>query len=189
MNTTRDLAAAHPEWRVVAATGHRPKDLTPREQAWVKTTLWPVVNRLRDRYGMTLGLSGMAPGTDTWWAQHLVKAGVPFSAHIPFPQQPDRWPPKARAEWERLRGLADSEQVYGDIDGLSGGVRDRRVVQLLHERNDGMLRAADAVVAVWIPSKHQGGTYSVLRKARQLGLPIVHLNPRDRTIHRVGGVQ
>jgi uncharacterized phage-like protein YoqJ len=162
-----------PTWRTVAATGHRPQHLLGfSETDWVRAELARVAVKLRDEHGMTCGISGMAIGTDLWWAAAVVDAGLKLSAHIPFPQQPDRWRQADREEWVRLRYVADQHTLYGtDYD-----------VRLLRARNDGMLAEADAVVAVWKPSKTSGGTASAVRKAQAMGLPIVHLNPERRTV-------
>jgi uncharacterized phage-like protein YoqJ len=160
-------------WSTVMVTGHRPQHLLGFGEAdWVRAELARVVVRLRDEHGMTCGISGMAVGTDLWWAAAVVHAGLKLSAHIPFPQQPDRWRQADRAEWCRLRALADVHTLYGTTYD----------VRLLHARNDGMLIASAAVVAVWKPSRTSGGTASAVRKARAMGLPVVHLNPERRTV-------
>jgi uncharacterized phage-like protein YoqJ len=159
-------------WPTVMVTGHRPQHLMTVETDWVKAEVSRVVVKLRDEHGMTCGISGMAIGTDLWWAAAVVNAGVRLWAHIPFPGQPDRWRQADRAEWVRLRDLADEVTLYGTAYD----------VRLLHARNDGMLAAADAVVAVWKPSKTSGGTASAVRKARAMGLLVVHLNPERRTV-------
>ncbi|QKW15353.1 hypothetical protein [Verrucosispora sp. NA02020] len=176
-----------PVWSTVTVTGHRPQDIPGTAHGWVRAELARVAVKLRDGHGMTTGITGMALGSDMWWADALHRAGVPFVAHIPFPQQPDPWRrrnPEAVTEWHRLRGLADRDRevVYGDLAGLAEHARKRVVGRLLHERNDGMLRASDAVVAVWRPDKRDGGTYSALVKAHRAGLPVVHINPLARTV-------
>lgn len=177
-----------PVWSTVCATGHRPQHMSPGERRWVRAKLPEAVAWLRDQRGMTVGVSGMALGTDMWWAADLVDGGVNLATHIPFTQQPDVWPnPNDRAEWARLRKAAVSERVYGDLTGLADHVKGWRAVKLLHARNDGMLAASDAVVAVWNGSKTGGGTASAVRKARQRGLPIVHLDPQHRTVTVIGG--
>lgn len=161
-----------PSWDVVAATAHRPQHYTPAETVWVQRELPRVTVKLRDRYGMTTGVSGMAVGGDMWWAAELVEAGVDLWAHVPFPQQPDLWTRATRAEWRRLVDLAREVTVYGD----------HYDPDLFHARNDGMLAVAQAVLAIWKPSKRGGGTVSAVGKAMKRGLPIVHMNPEDRTV-------
>ncbi|MFG1846740.1 hypothetical protein [Micromonospora carbonacea] len=172
-------------WPSVMVTGHRPQHLAAGTEDWVRGELDRLAVKLRDHHGLTTGITGMALGADMWWAQSLHLAEVPYAAHIPFPQQPDPWRrsnPQAVAEWERLRAHADREVVYGDLAGLAEHARKRVVVRLLHKRNDGLLAASNAVVAVWCPSKLDGGTYSALTKAHRAGLPVIHINPEARTV-------
>lgn len=56
--------------------------------------------KLHDHHGTTDGVSGMALGADQWWAASVLDAGMRLHAHVPFPQQPDKWPAEDRAEWE-----------------------------------------------------------------------------------------
>jgi uncharacterized phage-like protein YoqJ len=104
-----------------------------------------------------------------------VKSGLRLSAHVPFPQQPDKWAEDDKAEWSRLCRLAHTLKTYG-------GYFD---VKTLHARNDGMIREAGqqtgAAVAVWDPRKTEGGTASAVRKLRAGGLLIIHVNPETRT--------
>ncbi|MFF0822368.1 hypothetical protein ACFYUR_18560 [Micromonospora haikouensis] len=174
-----------PVWPMVMVTGHRPQHLSDDAVDWVRGELDRIAVKLRDHHGLTCGATGMALGADMWWAQSLHLAEVAYTAHIPFPEQPDPWRrrnPEAVAEWERLRELADREVVYGTLAGLAERARKRVAVSLLHKRNDGMLVASNAVVAVWCPSKRDGGTYSAVSKAHQLGLPVIHINPEARTV-------
>ncbi|MGA3524215.1 hypothetical protein [Melissospora conviva] len=170
-----------PTWATVSATGHRPQHLTPAEQAWIRAELSRITTKLRDNHSMTTGVSGMALGTDMWWAAELVSARVDLWTHVPFPQQPDPWRSADRAEWERLLRVAKKQTVYG-------GMFD---VKFLHQRNDGMLDASDAVVAVWKRSKTTGGTASAVRKATRRGLPVIHVDPEARvvTLRAAAGVQ
>lgn len=157
-------------WPAVMVTGHRPQSLAPSASRWVRKELARLAVKLRDEHTMTTGISGMALGSDMWWADAVLKAGVRLWAHIPFPQQPNPWTEEDKAEWHRLFGLSAWVNRYGDAYD----------VRLLHARNDGMLAAADAVVAVLDPAKTKSGTASVVAKATSLGLPIIRVNPVTR---------
>lgn len=165
-------------WPTVMVTGHRPQHLAPDVHGWVRSELARLAVKLRDDHGMAVGVSGMAIGADLWWADALVGNGIPLWAHVPFPQQPDRWRAEDRSEWERLLGLAVKTTTYGpDFD-----------VKLLHARNDGMIRVSAAAIAVWLPDKHDGGTASAVRKLTAAGTPVIHVNPAVRvTTLRRGG--
>ncbi|MFG1872057.1 hypothetical protein [Micromonospora arborensis] len=159
-------------WPVVCATGHRPQHLTPDARDWSARELTRVAAKLRDEHGTRIGISGMALGVDTWWAHAVLAAGLQLWAYVPFPEQHKRWKPEDQAEWHRLLTLASRVRYFGQ----------RYDVRLLHARNDGMLLDAQAVTAVWLPGKKDGGTYSAVNKARRLRHPVIHLDPqRKRT--------
>lgn len=64
--------------------------------------------------------------------------------------------------------------------GYLRAVLDDYDVKTLHARNDGMIREADAAIAVYDQRKTEGGTASAVRKLARLGLPIIHVNPENR---------
>lgn len=162
-------------WPIVMVTGHRPQHLSPGVRLWVRTELRRLALKLRNEHGTNTGISGMAIGADLWWADAVVKAGLKLWAHVPFPQQSDKWRDEDRAEWERLCRKAWRLKTYGG----------RYDVKTLHARNDGMIteteRLDGAAVAVWDPRKTEGGTASAVRKLTAAGLPIIHVNPATRT--------
>jgi len=49
-----------------------------------------------------------------------------------------------------------------------------------------VVELADLVLAVWdgLPAKGKGGTADVVRYALERGVPLVHINPVDRTVTR-----
>jgi hypothetical protein len=165
-------------WLVVACTAHRsyPTDVVP----WVRSRLADATRWLRDQCGTTTAISGMARGGDLYWAQAALDAGLLLHAHVPYPQQADRWTRVERALWRSLLDRAAETVVYGDLDDVVAGGRSQAAARLLHARNDGMLAAAGAVVAVWEPARPRGGTWSVVRKAAVLGVPVVWLEPGAR---------
>lgn len=158
-------------WPTVMLTGHRPQHLHPSVRPWIRSELERLAVKFRDEYGATVGVSGMALGCDLWWADAVVKAGLHLWAHVPFPQQPEKWAEADKTEWSRLCRVARKLKTYG-------GYYD---VKTLHARNDGMIREADAAIAVWDPRKTEGGTASAVRKLTAAGLPIIHVNPETRT--------
>jgi uncharacterized phage-like protein YoqJ len=157
-------------WQAVMVTGHRPQHLRPDARPWVRSELDRLARKLRDEHETTVGISGMAIGADLWWADAVVNAGLELRAHVPFPQQPDKWRAEDRAEWLRLLGLASHTETYGA--GFS--------IRLLHARNDGMIRACHAAIAVHDPRKTEGGTASAVRKLIAVGRPVIHVDPWAR---------
>nr|WP_221374377.1 DUF1273 domain-containing protein [Actinoplanes polyasparticus] len=158
-------------WPTVMVTGHRPQHLAPADRPWVRSELNRLAVKLRAEHGTQVGVSGMAIGSDLWWTDSVDRAGLKLWAHIPFPQQPDKWQPADRVEWERLCRVADKVKTYG-------GYYD---VRTLHARNDGMIEVSAAAIAVWLPGKTSGGTASAVRKLDGAGVPIIHVDPAART--------
>lgn len=164
-------------WPAVMVTGHRPQHLRPDVRPWVRSELVRLALKLRDERGTTVGISGMAIGADLWWAATAVKAGLTLHAHVPFPQQPDKWRDEDKAEWQRLLGLAAHTETYGA--GFS--------VRLLHARNDGMIRACDICVAVFRRGI-KGGTLNAVTRLAECGKLIIWVDPdlRRTSIPQIG---
>jgi hypothetical protein len=160
-------------WPTVALTGHRPQHLSAPARDWVRTELDRLAIKLRDDCGMTVGISGMAAGSDLWWADSLIKAGVTLWPHVPFMDQPARWPVADRVEWLRLLNEAGrAPVVYGD----------RADVRHLFARNEGMVDAvagSGMLLAVWVRGK-RGGTCEALRYALGRGMRPTWVDPVQR---------
>lgn len=157
-------------WPTVAVTGHRPKHLPPPAREWVREELTHLAVRLRQRHGMTIGISGMALGADLWWADAVIKSGAALWPHVPYRQQPDLWDPADQQEWARLLGEAGRPPV------VYGAHPDTR---LLFARNHGMVDACDLLLAVWIRGK-RGGTCEALRYAVDCGHRPTWVDPVGR---------
>lgn len=161
-------------WPIVCLTGPRPQHLTDDSRTWVQAKLHDAARWLVEQRGTQVGISGMALGCDTWWAEAVLAAGLTLGAHVPFPQQPDRWTAQDQQVWRDLCGRADAAHSRTYADAYSN--------QALHARNAGMLAASAAVVCVWCPNRREGGTYSAVRTAQQKRMAGVHLDPCARTV-------
>lgn len=157
-------------WLSVMVTGHRPQHLYPEQQDFAEAELARLAVKLRDDHGTQIAISGMALGADQWWAHHALAAGLALHAYIPFPTQDARWHHTQQKRWRELRRQASLEVM----------VSDRYSVAALHQRNDRMLDAADAVIAVWDPRITTGGTASCVRKATG-NLPVIHVDLESLT--------
>lgn len=165
-------------WPSVACTGHR----TFPNIRWTRLELDRVAAKLRDEHGTTTAITGMALVADLHFGYVAHGAGLDVVAHIPFPQQPDRWPRHLRAAWSTLRGLAVREVVYDDLDDVPEARRRAYAIRLLHARNDGMVAAASAVAVVW-DGRREGGTWSVIDNLHRYGvatLPLIWVNPATK---------
>ena len=151
----------------VMVTGHRPQGIPAESHDWVKLELERLAIKLRDEHGTEVGISGMALGSDIWWAQSVKFAWLDLWAFIPFPQQAERWQPADVALWNEMRSRAAHEIV----------IAPEYSVPALFARNEAMLDNSDLVIAVWDPTTTSGGTYATVQSAVRRGLPIIHLHP------------
>lgn len=147
----------------VMVTGHRPFDLTEEQITKGNQLLLKVAKRLRDSYGMTEAISGMALGADTVWAKIALSLNVDLAAYIPFPQQPNKWSEKDKRVWERLRSSAARERVFSDTFAM----------KWLFVRNSEMIKDSDLTIAVLDPDRTKGGTVSAVAEARRLNQPLI----------------
>ncbi|QKW21129.1 hypothetical protein HUT16_20540 [Kitasatospora sp. NA04385] len=152
---------------VIAVTGHL--DLAPATSRAVRAAL----DAFLDRYGAgeLTGVSCLAPGADTLFADAVLARGARLVAVLPGPSYPDAGATTAeRAAFDRLRAAA------------------HRVIVLPAPRlgpaayvaaNDRLLGLADRVVAVWDggPGNGPGGTADMVAAARAAGLPVDVLWP------------
>lgn len=151
----------------VMVTGHRPQSLPAESVDWVKLELERLAIKLRDEHGTEVGISGMALGSDIWWAQAVKYAWLDLWAFIPFPQQAERWPAADQALWQEMCGRAAHRLVTAE--GYS--------VAALMQRNTDMIENSDLVIAVYDPTNPNSGTGDTVRKAVAKGLPIIHMHP------------
>jgi hypothetical protein len=177
-------------WPVVCVTSHRPQHLDKTSFRWIRSELHRIVVKLRQEHATQVAISGLALAGDQWWAESALAHGLELWAYIPYPQQADPWPEDRRQEWRSLLDRAAKVRVFGDLSTVAAAERNRAARRLPHVRNDAMLTDSSAAVAVWRPSKQDGGTASMVGKCRRRGLPIVHVNPEavpPRTGLLVGG--
>jgi hypothetical protein len=163
-------------WSAISATGHR--DLSAAQVAWLRPELDRVVAKLRDEHGTTDAGTGMALGADTEFGWAALHAGLTLHAHIPFPEQPARWPQADQDTYRRLLERCATRTVYGPS----------YEVEWLFVLNDGLLdfAAEGALLAVWDPRRRKGGTFDTVAKAAARGLPVIHLDVQRLQVHGPG---
>lgn len=160
-----------PCWPTVAATGPRPEHLAVASHRWVRSQLDMLAVRLHEQ-GTTVGISGLARGVDTWWAQAVLDHGMALRVYIPGQWQPDRWGCEDRAVWGRL--VAQAARIWEPDGGTPA--------QCLHARNGRMVRDCDLLLGVWDEAAPDGGTASTVDKARASRRPILHVDPAARAV-------
>ncbi|MFE1317195.1 hypothetical protein [Kitasatospora phosalacinea] len=152
---------------VIAVTGHL--DLAPATSRAVRAAL----DALLSRYpaGELTGVSCLAPGADTLFADAVLARGARLVAVLPGPSHPGpQATPAERAAFDRLRAAAHRVLVLPAprLDPAAYAAANARLLQL-----------ADRLVAVWDggPGNGPGGTADMVAAARAAGVPVDVLWP------------
>ncbi|WP_107657471.1 NADAR family protein [Nocardia suismassiliense] len=157
-------------WPRVALTGHREHLIRPASRDWVRSELDRIAVKLRDHHDTEIASSGLATGSDTWWAESALAAGLTLWGYQPFPEQPARWSAEQQAVHARL---CESAQRLV----LVGGYPDSG---FFDTRNQLLLTDADAIIAVRDPRITRGGTVSALAR-HCTSIPLITVNVAQHT--------
>ncbi len=161
--------------RSIMVTGHRPGKLGGYTvnpiASRIRRELHAIMAKTRHRFGSCVGITGMAQGTDQWFAEVCRDLSIPYIAYIPFPGQERLWPSDAQHHYRQL--VADASEVH---IGPSANTQSA-VIAALHRRNSDMVIACHAAIAVWDGSS--GGTADAVRKLTDIGRPLLRLDPRE----------
>jgi uncharacterized phage-like protein YoqJ len=166
-------------WTNVMVTAHRklPKGCI---EEWLGAALRERLVKLRDEYGMERATSGMAIGGDTLFAEVALELGLPLYGAVAFPGQHERWPKVHQRRWRELIERATHVDYVSERNPSSFG----EAAGMLHARNRFMLERNDAVVAIWAPGNHRGGTYDCIKQAVGAGKPVILFNLAAKTVTR-----
>lgn len=164
-------------------TGHRPPDLGGWDEdndtaKATKIWLWNVVMRAYNQ-GKRNFISGLATGTDIWFAEAVVALKEQFHdikliVAIPYPSQSERWADFNKKRWERLVNEADAMHIINP-DPAENSPK-FIWVKYLHGRNQWMVDNGTTGCAVW-NGKEKGGTFDCLKRAKKAGRKVLIYNP------------
>ena len=157
----------------IGVTGHQRLE-DPAAWPWVEEAVgreldaatWPLVV-----------VTSLAIGADQLVARLGAARGATIHAVLPFAGIERTFAAEDLPEYRRL-----ASQAFVEILPMTGPDEDaylaagRRVVEL-----------SDVMIAVWDakPAKGKGGTADIVPYAVACGVPVVHINPVDRTVTRL----
>jgi hypothetical protein len=157
----------------VGVTGHQ-RLADPSTWPWVEE----VVSRELDAMTRPLVVvTSLAIGADQLVARIGAARGATVHAVLPFANIERTFEKENLQAYRRVRSQASVEVLETpgtDEDAyLAAG---RRVAEL-----------SDVMIAVWDgkPAKGKGGTADIVGYAVEFGVPVVHINPSERTITRL----
>lgn len=158
----------------VMISGHRKQEFSREEETYVKKTLYKIVKELVKNYETTCGLTGLATGVDTWFAQILLKNNIPYIGYIPFPQQPTKWPEPEQQQYQNILKNAQKTKTFGN--NYSN--------KYFFIRNDAMIEDSDLAIIVCKNSKTSGGTYHVKKSCLKYNKPAIIIEPDTQKVLR-----
>lgn len=123
-----------------------------------------------------VAVTSLAIGADQLLARLTLERGGAVHAVLPFQDIEHTFEEQDQPAYRALLAQAMAEVL--DTPGTKEDAyfaAGKRVVEL-----------ADLMLAVWngLPAKGRGGTADVVRYALERGVPLVHINPVDRTVTR-----
>lgn len=165
-----------PQFHVVGFTGHR--QLADPERA--KACLGEAIAGLEQQAaGEWIGISSAALGSDLLFARHLLERGIAWQALLPFP------PAEFRKDFD-APGWAEVEALLGRADAVTvlGGEGEREEAYL--DCGIETVNGCDVLIALWDgePARGRGGTAEVVTYARELGKPLIVIDPATAAVRR-----
>ena len=165
-----------PQFHVVGFTGHRRLE----NGADVAAAIGRELAALRQAApGEWIALSSAAAGSDALFARTAMDLGFAWQVVLPL----------APAEFKR--DFSDAE--WSETEGLLARAEQIRILDETGAREDAFLDAgmetvhdADIVLAVWDgePARGKGGTADAVAYARDLGRPLILIDPRTMEVRR-----
>lgn len=174
-----------PSWLVVGFTGHRELNNPEKIAEAIQHTL----NRLAMRNLRLAGISSVASGADTLFAEEMLQLDCPITIVLPFPCERFKEDFKRHPqEWERAEAIIRNANV--DVEVLELSAADQLALRRPYQeqtdietlKNVAYLEAgtltvdrAMVLIAVWNgkPANGKGGTAEVVTYAREIGRPLI----------------
>lgn len=166
---------------VVSLTGHRPDklagyDMSHEFYSRLKSRLAKIIEDFLAMHEIVECHSGMALGADTIWAQLIVECKrkygrrIRFVADIPDRNQSKLWPLESHKLWQELLDQAD------EIIEYAHNHQGRSYAYILNQRNIGMIKACDYLIAVYNGDRF-GGTANGVKDGERLMKKMIYLHP------------
>lgn len=151
----------------VGITGHRPERLEEHEDA-VKE----LISEALVMTGATRLFQGMAAGVDLWSAKEAWKLKIPYVCVRPWAGHRPRV--ADAIEYGKVMNHADDIVVTNSSLEYPGLVS-------YHTRNEFIVDSVKKMIAVW-DGKPYGGTYACVMYAWQKAVPVLRIDPEERTL-------
>ena len=153
---------------IICGTGHRPQDLPC---GFIHKDRWKLqkIQQIKDfliSYEVSLVISGMAIGYDTWLAHTSISLNISTTAYVPFKGQENMWNDVYKQQYHKVLSRCNSIKYICD-DGYAAWKMQRR--------NEEMIKDADCVLALWNPDKKYGGTWNAVAHALSVNKTVFNI--------------
>jgi len=140
-------------------SGHRLSKLSNYSIDYIKLAIDECVDKIINKYGIIVGMSGMASGVDLWFCEICLAKGMQFQAWIPFPEQSNTM-------------FEEEAKLREKLIKKSSLIKARR--------NSSMVIWADLGIIVWDGNK--GGTHNVFQQMIENKKHFYWINPVTENI-------
>lgn len=154
----------------VGITGHR--GLSKEIEGQVRSMLTDRAATFDSRD--LIGISCIADGPDSWWAQTVLDVGGSLEVVIPAEQYREGLPAWHHTEYDHLLSHASDTHPTGMKESTS---------QAHQAGSEILVGLSDALLAIWdgLPARGYGGTADVVSYAERVGVPVIVLWPDGAT--------
>lgn len=176
LHDAMSTASALPQIHVVGFTGHR--RITDSALAG-KCIADALASLMAEASGEWVATSSAALGGDLLFAQSVLTAGMAWEAVLPLAPA-DFEKDFAPEEWQQVESLLKQARIV-------------RVIPSEGDREDAYLdcgidtvNSCDVLIALWDgePSRGRGGTADIVAFARELGRPLIVIDPKTGNVRR-----
>lgn len=165
-----------PQFHVVGFTGHRRLD----DQAAAAASLAAALAELkRLAPGEWIAVSSAAAGSDLLFARLVLDCGMSWHALLPLPQATFRQD-FSTEDWREAEALLDSAETVTAL--AENASREEAYLDCGIET----VNACDVLIALWDgePARGRGGTAEMVIYARELGKPLLVIDPDSGEVRR-----
>ena len=154
----------------IAITGHRPKSLNNEYDGTGPMSIWikKEINKVLDKQGPTMLISGMALGVDMLFAEIAIERELDLLAAIPCKGQEKVWTKKSQDRYNKILSYDNCSKVY---------VNENYSVWAMQKRNEYMVDKSNLLIACWDGTV--GGTCNAVQYAKKVNKEIIRINPQD----------
>ena len=158
----------------VGITGHQHLE-DSHSWEWVKKEMDDVLAKLRRP---VTGITCLAVGADSLFAELVLRHGGALEAVLPFPEYERELPVHQRSKYQELLEMASTITVLE---------KQQSNQESYFEAGKKVVDAAELLLAVWDgePARGLGGTADIVAYALQQRKPVIHLDPINRSVTRL----